>query len=137
MQIAAADQRRGQHQPLHKRRAGTVEAHQRHAQGAGGKTRGDDLVVEIAAEERLRILRDDVRVGHGARHTAAQHLTLPHLPGLLSKEIVPRDFVEPRRQRALAFLGADDGGMRGDARRAIVEERALPDPHKNHSFTAQ
>ena len=137
LQLAAADERRGQHQPLHERRTGTVEPHQRHAQRAGSETRGDNLVVEVAAEERLRLFRGQTAHLHGARGAAAQHLALPHLPRLLTEEIVLRGFVEIRRQRPLALLGADDGGVRGDARRMLIDERAAPDSHSNHSFAAQ
>ena len=95
------------------------------------------MIVEIAGEERLRLVRGQARPVHGARNAAAQHLALPHLPCLLAKEIIPRNFVEPVRQRPLALLRPGDGGVGGDARRTIVEERAAARSHKNHSFAAQ
>ena len=138
VQKAAGEQRAAQHQRLHEGGARAVLAEEGDAQRPGGEARRDDLVVQVAGDHHLHVLRAEACLLQRVIHRPAHHLALRQLPALHAQQVIVQQDVELIRQRALALFGAHDAGAGGDARRVVVHEGlSAHSAHRNHILAIQ
>lgn len=108
--VAAVQQHACQTQALAHGGAGPVQADKGNAQIPGRKGGGDDLIQQVAAQQKLYVFHPLPALLHRRGNGAQIQLPLRQLKALLPVHFIFGYLIEAVSQRALALLAAHKGG---------------------------